>query len=254
MLKTLKYDLIQTWRSFMLVVICYLGASFLVAVSIKSSLNLFTGVSIFVWVISMIALTLGLTVLIFLNFKKSLFSKEGYLTLTLPLTSHQLIISKVISALTIMISGIIILFLGMMMFITFVSEDVGYFFSYIYPEIIRLFSTLGFDLVPIIILFIIQFISSILTIFMVVSLTHTSFIRNHRTFWAIVFFFLHSYILSFITGNVSFLSSDFIVYGYNSTALAANSNIWIQLIFYIVLIAIDYFVTYFCLENKIEVQ
>ncbi len=102
--KLLKHEWMETWKvpTFMLVALLVITvlAGFSFATPIwESELSGLTILMILLWLIyyfALIAVSLGIMIYLAFRFYKSMFTDEGYLTHTLPVTARQLLISKIL--------------------------------------------------------------------------------------------------------------------------------------------------------------
>ncbi len=81
--------------------------------------------------IALIGINMGIIIFLAVRFYKSMFTDEGYLTHTLPVTSHQLLISKILPMIAWMILSIIgvmvsLLIFGSMMLVFLKPNDVSF--------------------------------------------------------------------------------------------------------------------------------
>ena len=121
--KLIKHEFKETSKLMLplylvLVVITILGR--IVAQSIMISGNadsstimaIFNILSVFVYVVGLIVISIASYIYLIMRFYKNLFSNEGYLMHTLPVTSWQLLISKLVTAFIWFISETILIFLS----------------------------------------------------------------------------------------------------------------------------------------------
>ena len=105
MLKLLKYEMIHSWRSFGIIYIIFLAACVLAPflwdggrMEFSNNAAMMVGtIAMMVIVLMTFAIILSTMVNIVLNYRNSMFRHPGYLTLTLPVSTHQLILSKVLA-------------------------------------------------------------------------------------------------------------------------------------------------------------
>ncbi len=100
--KLLKYDMKYTFRIMSIVLLLALATSVIFSASLFLSekippLVLFSVIMIFPYLISIVALSVSPFVVTCVRSYKNLYSDEGYLTFTLPVTSTQIIFSKVLT-------------------------------------------------------------------------------------------------------------------------------------------------------------
>lgn len=117
MLKLIKYEMFHSYRSFGLVFGIFLLACFGATVL---PINMGMAVSS-ILLLLVFGIFISVFVTIIKNYNTSMFKKPGYLTLTLPLSTHKIIISKVISACIWLFVSMIILALGIFILVIGIS-------------------------------------------------------------------------------------------------------------------------------------
>ena len=143
--KLIKHEFKETSKLMLplylvLVVITILGR--IVAQSIMNSGNadsstvmaIFNILSVFIYVVGLIVISIASYIYLIMRFYKNLFSNEGYLMHTLPVTSWQLLISKLVTAFIWFISETILIFLSI--FCIFAN-------NYVFEEISKFLNAYG---------------------------------------------------------------------------------------------------------------
>ena len=144
--KLLKYDMQAIGRSFWIIAASMLaasvvgGASLRLAIEFSSDvaiLNLIPVGAIFLFILCFAALILSMAVteiLLIARFYKNLFTDEGYLTFTLPVTRRQILFSKFVNALIWLSIHALLLVAGMALLFTIgtlgVDPNASPFFSF----------------------------------------------------------------------------------------------------------------------------
>lgn len=100
--------------------------------------DIVSGSSIFFYVISLIAALMFPLVLAVIRFYKNLFTGEGYLTFTLPVTTGQHLRVKVITAVAVQLATLLVMLLSAAIFaagevLVEVCKAIGYIFSHLAP-------------------------------------------------------------------------------------------------------------------------
>lgn len=202
MLKLIKFEMIHSYRNFIRVF-----AGYLIACVILPFLPMeisVVGTTIIVFATFGISIAVFVTIII--NFNNSMYKKPGYLTLTLPVTSHQLIISKVISTFIWLVITGIILFLGLFALILLIMTKeygaMGIVIGEVFSELVYLTRT-GFEFAGAeIIIGLLQMftttISSIMGIFALITVIQTKYTRKNKTLWAFVIFFIYTFVISYL--------------------------------------------------------
>ncbi|HVI41376.1 MAG TPA: hypothetical protein VM577_12045 [Anaerovoracaceae bacterium] len=116
--KLIKYDIRSTWRDFSGVYMSILlGVLILPPLFNHFNNALVNTVAGFIATAIVIATIVVVVVTIFKIFNTNVFSKQGYLTMTLPVTSSQVVLSKLlVSTMWIVLTGIVSI-IGMLIFI-----------------------------------------------------------------------------------------------------------------------------------------
>lgn len=196
MLKLLKYELINTWRSFGYVFIAYLCGCALVSF-LPYDLSQYL----------MIVLILGCTGIVFavminiaLDYYRTMFKRPAYLTLTLPVSTHSIVLSKLIASLIwIMFSGFILL-MGLFMIVFFVEMRANVMTDWASVfQLIRIsLAGSAFEIVSALVLMFVSLISSILLIYACTTAVQTKLTRNHKTILAFGLYFITNISISWV--------------------------------------------------------
>lgn len=260
MLKLVKYELIQSWRNFAMVFFGYLILCALTPLlGFNENLLMIQGILTAILVCTIMGIFIGVFLTVAKSYKNSMFGRNGYLTLTLPVNNHQLLSAKIISSMTWIILSGIVLIIGMFVL---VFSIVGFdqFFAGM-QDLFREFGVFiqhwGVEFLQILFLMILNVLAFVLLIFCALTLSHTCWIRNHRVFWAIVIIVLYNIITSTVFSDLpSVFTASYMIEGsqYLPTATLFNEGYWISIAFAVIQSAILYGLTWFFLEKKIEIQ
>lgn len=115
MLKLMKYEFIHSMRSFLISFCVFWGACLLLPLfteEIIPDIPLLSFMVAFGFTVLVMGISLALIISIFTHYYHSMFKRPAYLTLTLPVSSLQLISSKLIVSFIWLILGGIALFFG----------------------------------------------------------------------------------------------------------------------------------------------
>lgn len=145
------------------------------------------GFSMFAFMLLIAALFIATFLLIAFRFKNNVYGRQGYLTMTLPVTSHHILLSKLLSGIiwyaiagvTLIISGGIIMGIAVLPVLnevdfSMIQEALGDLFSY--SEIYQLLVN-----------YLIEIPTGILCIYFAISLGQL--FKDYRTLMSIVFYF-----------------------------------------------------------------
>ena len=184
MLKLLKYEIIESYRQYLLTF-----AIFLILCAITPIMPIFIGniLSILV-VVAVIGISIAIFLNIIISFNRSMYKRPGYLTLTLPVTTNQLIGAKLIGSLVWVIVSSLVLVLGIVLLIMMIGEiPLTSLFDGLYETVrIVLGNFSGFirDLVDALL----ATITMILSFYFVITLTKTKYIPKYKTLFGIVIY------------------------------------------------------------------
>lgn len=201
MLKLLKYEMLSHVRSYCYIYLFYLIFCLIapfVSVGLQELFLPIIG-------ISSVAIMVSVFINIITNFCRSMFTKEGYLTHTLPYKSSVLLGSKFISAVLWLIISSLILFGGIALLTLALMVKEGISLKEIYSgleimnsflryemamEGIHIHFSLGSLLISSFILALEGLISTYMLIFMIAIIVNTPWIRAYKIPIGIVLFFL----------------------------------------------------------------
>lgn len=250
MLKLLKYELLQTYRNYSLIFLVFLGLCF-----INPFIANFSEVAGIIQV-SIIILVAIIYCLMFYNIIKnyndSMFSEKGYLTLTLPVSSHKIVLSKLFSTLIWFFIANIIIFIGMFITLSMLFTNIGiaeqlWQMYDAFVEIIRTIITFeGFMRLLVIIS---SLICGILEAYMFITLVQTKYTRNHKVICAIILFVAYETIINYVVGDVlNIVPTNQIFESYSTVGMLFNG-----ILYNIVFGGLYYFVTIYIIDNMIEI-
>ena len=185
----------------------------------------FGGLSVTLWIATIF--------LIIRRFKGSVYDRQGYLTLTLPVSEHQIIIAKLLGGLVWSILSYIVFILSVMIifFLTPIEKDFTVLYNFISPY-------LSYGWLYALSLFV-GSIAWILSIYLSISIGQL--FNEYRTAMGILAYIVISIVIGYIT---FFLRVD------NDFNVMAGTEILRDLF----LSAIYYLGTYYILKNKVNLQ
>ena len=185
----------------------------------------FGGLSVTLWIATIF--------LIIRRFKGSVYDRQGYLTLTLPVSEHQIITAKLLGGLVWSILGYIVFILSILIiiFLTPIEKDFTALYNFISPY-------LSYGWLYALSLFV-GSIAWILSIYLSISIGQL--FNEYRTAMGILAYIVISIVIGYIT---FFLRVD------NDYNVMASTEILRDLF----LSAIYYLGTYYILKNKVNLQ
>ena len=200
MLKLLKYELLGSYRQY-----CVTFLIFLIGCIVLPFLPL--PQSILSTLFSLVLLAVfGIVVSIYANiilyFKKSMFSKSGYLTLTLPASTQELILVKLLGAMIWSIVAGIILLIGVSFFsLKFADVSFFDFVSEAFHFVLSVQIDMG-SLFDHFITFLLTLCATILSFYFVITFVHTKYVRKNRIIIAIIIYCASLFLDIFIVNHL----------------------------------------------------
>jgi len=194
----------------------------------------------------MLTLVISTIFLIIKRFKGSVYDRQGYLTLTLPVSEHHIITAKLVGAFIWSIVSTAVLVISAFIVLTLTAPD-----WFVTSDLIPFIETHLPQLSLIGVSFLLNTISGILCIYLAISIGQL--FNEYRTALAIVAYIGIQIVIGFV--EVFFnTSANFYVNslaGFNDNFyMGASTSIIEELIF----IAIFYLGTYYILRNKVNLQ
>ncbi|MDO4668079.1 MAG: hypothetical protein Q4A90_09625 [Streptococcus sp.] len=167
------------------------------------------------------------------RFYQNVFGQEGYLTLTLPVNSHQLILSKLVTATVLSIFNYFVVTLS----ITFIFTPLENIkpFAAIINSFSLLSYSMGLDITLTVLATIVTVVSNILYCYLAVSIGQL--FSNRRGLLGVVFYFLILLFFSFINAFLSPFGID-------------SNNIIVNIIYAV----IAYIATNYIISKKLNIQ
>lgn len=226
---------------------------------------------ILVFYFAMIAVGVGITIYFAVRYYRNMFTDEGYLTHTLPVTTHQLLLNKVITVSAWnLISGVavvisLILFLGIM-FLSLASKDSSFAREFV-EEILSLrgiwkepfFHGIGSFLVSAGFMTIVSSISG--TMIIIASITLGQMVHTHRVLGSIGAYFAISTVVQGVNMVIMFplmlkmtVDNDFL-YRFEKSPFAFYTMFDVIMSVVYAAIAVGlYFLSEYLLRKKLELE
>lgn len=180
-----------------------------------------------------ITLSISTLILIIRRFKGSVYDRQGYLTLTLPLSEHQIILAKLLGAFIWSIISSAVFFLSIYIIFATIDPNMvdSYFFDYLFVHYIENFWLT-------LISFFISTVAGILCIYLSISIGQL--FNEYRTALAVLAYIVIHIVLGFVD-----MFSPSLNY-----SMMMSAEIFKDLI----LSAAFYLGTYYILKNKVNLQ
>lgn len=270
--KLIKHEMKITSRTILPMYFCFIVATMLLKVSFvfsegsfffivhqSSVLDLLQILLIFAYGILLVGTVLLTYFMILKRFYSGMFGDEGYLMFTLPVSTRQLLNSKLISSFLWMLISVPLI-LGSFLFLfwnTGTYQDLIYGLSLVFEEI-SILQTSGFSLglllAEMIILSILEILSSLLNFYLAMTLGH-HFCSEHRLLGSIGFYFVISMAESSITSFIQALFVDWETMN-NITELytGISSTFFVSIVLSIILVMVYYTVIHHFLDKRLNLS
>ena len=248
--KLLKYEFLENIASVALINTVLFALLIIIKVYIDSDFNWIIAIIISIIPIALFVSIVFLVTIVIRTLYLGLFSQEGYLTLSLPVSIDAILISKIlISALWILISIFVVLL--WLIFIAFAINDA----SYVIQQFLLLISNYSFlEIIRILLLGIVLLIKPITLLLLVLSILHIGKIVRFRKLIGILLFMIILFIET-IAVNVLYLyiDSNMIDYMVFVRSLVDSISYYINFFANLFVILIYYFVSRYLIKNKLEI-
>ncbi|WP_028044155.1 hypothetical protein [Candidatus Stoquefichus massiliensis] len=210
MLKLMKYEFIHSMRTFFIAFgVFLLGClifPFFVTLQIFVNIPVISVIFGIGFSVLILGICIALFVSIFMNYYRSMFGKPSYLTLTLPVTSLQLIVAKVIMSIVWLVIGMFILVAGMfLMTITMALlenslnlMDLWRGLGIMAYEFMSYIASNPVQLIVNILVFGTTLIFIVTSIYFSLTLTHTKWLRKHRVLFGVAVYFALNFIIEWM--------------------------------------------------------
>ena len=182
----------------------------------------------------LITLSISTLILIIRRFKGSVYDRQGYLTLTLPVSEHQIILAKLLGAFIWSLISSAVFFLSIYIIFATIDPNMvdSYFFDYLFVHYIENFWLT-------LISFFMSTVASILCIYLSISIGQL--FNEYRTALAVLAYIVIQTILGFVGLNLR-IDFDY------------NWMISFEIVKDLILSAAFYLGTYYILKNKVNLQ
>lgn len=203
--KLIKYDIKSTWRDFTGIYLAIILGVILIPLIFNNINNgiiqLAAGFIAFGICIAVIVVTV---ISLFKIFNVNVFSREGYLTMTLPVNATQIVTSKLlVSTMWILLTGIVSC-IGIFLFMIVASPDI---LSKMHFDLSELFKVIGgkgaLTILVVLLSIITGSVKEIAKLFLACSIAHLKQLNRFRVPVGIISYFVFSWIETFIIEMVS---------------------------------------------------
>lgn len=250
-LKLWKYEIKCSYRTYLLLYAILLLLPFFMNVNMQ----ILSTLSVILYSV-MIIITLVMTfVLIIRNYNQSMFSRAGYLTMTLPVSSNKILLVKILNATLWFILSYIVIALSVILITTRIGEIS---FGDLFEIFGQVFRNVTFETWVYLLEFTVGMLQMVTMIYMILNITHTNYIRKHRGIIGIAIFIVLEIILSYVNGLLYTNGGASIftfLFSANTATLNYSSNtLYITLLEDLVLLVLFYFGASYLLDHKLELE
>lgn len=260
--KLIKYDLKAAAKIFILIHAVYLFVCLIARFLYMDRLSfaevtepLVFSLVLFITLMTVLisALSIFTQMQVAFRFYRNLFSKEGYLSWTLPVSAPQHLWAKIISGYILMAADLIIVSAGILFLVT--GDNVTTAYSMIASDVEN---ELGFSLGSFaVIVFVVSLISCLYTVIMLYfSVMVGQLFPSHRVLGAIAAYFITSFVIQIISVVLMLLLGHFPGYeNYESMQDVANYTLqilYVSLILTLILAAAQYIATHYIIKKKVN--
>ena len=182
----------------------------------------------------MITLGISTLILIIRRFKGSVYDRQGYLTLTLPVSEHQIILAKLLGAFIWSLISSAVLVLSIYIILVIIEPNSVDFLAF--KDLFQHYQdSIGLSLIS----YILSTISGILCIYLAISIGQL--FNEYRTALAVLAYIIIQIVLGFVGLNLR-IDTNF------------NMMLTFEIFTDLILIAGFYLGTYYILKNKVNLQ
>lgn len=182
----------------------------------------------------MITLGISTLILIIRRFKGSVYDRQGYLTLTLPVSEHQIIMAKLLGAFIWSLISSAVLVLSIYIILVIIEPNSVNFLAF--KDLFQQYlDSIGLSLIS----YILSTVSGILCIYLAISIGQL--FNEYRTALAVLAYIVIQIVLGFVGLNLR-IDTNF------------NMMLTFEIFTDLILIAGFYLGTYYILKNKVNLQ
>lgn len=242
MLKLLKYELVGSYRqyltSFSVYILLCLATPFLP--------DKISGFFMGLVMVAVAGITMSIFINVIIQYTKSMFGRPGYLTLTLPVSSKQLVASKLIGATIWSTLASVILFIGVGILL-FLSANISISDIFMMvEEMFKLVIKFPLEIFQSLLFALMSLLAMIASFYLTITFVHTKYITKHRIFIGIALYVGVSILLGFILDSTMILN---ILYN-----IPYNFIIWMDILLSTIAFGVCYMGTVYLLDHKIQVE
>ncbi len=257
--KLMKYEWKSTWKLLVPMNALIIAMSLFAYLTIRldffdndSEIVILSGITIIMfYILSMFVVVIGTAIYLIYRFYTSVYGDQGYLLHTLPVDKHHIIISKVLVSVLWLMLSIILIYLSV--FLLFSSDEAvleavwDTMVDYVESLELDAFAS-GLTIIMTILAFIFQMLAKVLKVTACISLGQLS--SNHKVLTSFAFY----YGIYFVQRIFSIMYYV-IYYAIDDDLISAYQGSWeTSLIAGIVYCAVFYFITWYLMEKKLNLD
>ena len=189
------------------------------------------------------------------RFRTSIYGRQGYLTMTLPVDSHSLILSKLLIGTIWYLLSYIMVGISLLIIVSVVLPSTGNNWNELTDGVIQITTDMGYSAPQLILSYFVGTAYSILLVYFAISLGQL--FKNARLLLAVVFYFAINFVVGIIQSFLMFFAvqSNGGMYSFlYSNTFAMNSYTYPAIFFKLVLAVAFYFGTHYIMTKKINLQ
>ena len=259
--KLIKYEFKATMRSFLAIYASLILTGILIGIFMFANVEVGMSLGMLIMVALMITLGVLTVTVIIKRFSKNLLGDEGYLMMTLPVSTKKIVASKIITSVVYLILSTIVVFLVFV--VIMLPSGIGTMKEFIRSMgnvwnymVMNLLSARDIILNMIItfMIGIVDYVSFILVIYTSLSIGQLKPFNKHRTPFAIIAFFVINMIVSVISDGLSNLLESMNILTAPQSMSMLNAVSLYTLTFYSVVSIVLFMITSYILEKKLNLE
>ena len=222
--KLIKYDVKSTWRDFAGIYLAILLGVVIVPLVIRNIDNMIVNTAVGIVAFGIVVSVIVITVInLFKIYNTNIFSREGYLTMTLPVTATKIVTSKlIVSSMWIVLTGIVSV-IGMIIFTLIMSPGILYDIVNGIRYVVSLWDGQSMSGIVLFIVFVILFmilsiVKEVAKLFLSCSIAHLRQLNKWRVPVGILSFFVFTWIESVLVQGLNRVFKP----------LLPNSELWYE--------------------------
>ncbi len=259
-LKLCKNELKSSYRSFLVLYAIIMISAILLNLNDE---GLFSSIMAIIYIVVLIALCIMCIVVMIRNYHVSMFTRNAYLTHTLPVSSTQLLLSKVIcSAFWYIMSSIVFILSFAFLVVRALNFDWEVFFDGL-SNMIENGALTEFLLYLIFIL--ISAIEFISLIYLVMNSVHTKYIRKFRFVVGILLYIILSSVVDYVFNDLLmslfgiYSTNSLITFNYSITGNLISYSLEMKVFFFsiaksLIVSALYFLGSKYILDHKMEIE